>query len=437
MRLTDMKHWFKGLCLLLLLLPGAGAASEPQLIDRIVAVVGEDVVMLSELRREALKLAQNLQAQGVEQMPPRGVITERAFEKLVLNKLQLAEAARLGIEADEETLSRAVAAVAANNDLTVSEFRIALEAEGLDYQAFRDSMRDEIVIRRLRNREVTNRIQVTKSEVDSYLERSGGAEGRVAVNLRYILVVSPDGASPEQREAARVQASDIVRRINEGESFTALAQQFSADQSALQGGELGWIEINSLPPLFQPYVATMQPGDLEGPIAVGRGFHIIQLTDVRTGASNIVRQTRARHILIRTNEVTSDEDARSRLERLRERIVLGDDFDTLARSNSDDTASAVQGGDLGWSSPGNLVPAFEEQMDRLAIDEISQPFKTQFGWHIVQVLERRDYDATDETRRDQARKAVRDEKAEEALENYLRRLRDEAYIEMRLEDIES
>jgi peptidyl-prolyl cis-trans isomerase SurA len=437
MQSTELFRWTRALCAALFLWPAMSAANEPRLLDRIVAVVGEDVIMLSELRRESLELAQTLQSQGVQQMPPQGAITKRAFDGLLLEKLQLAEAARLGIEADEETLSRTVAAVAANNNLTISEFRAALEEEGLDYQAFRDSIRDEIVIRRLRNREVTNQIQVTKSEIDSYLERSGGVEGRVAVKLRYILINAPDGASPQQREEAQTLANDVVERIKGGESFTALAQQYSNDQSALQGGELGWLDINGLPPLFQPYVATMQRGDLEGPIAVGRGFHIIQLTDVRTGASNIVRQTRARHILVRTNEVTSDEDARSRLERLRERIVLGDDFNTLARSNSDDTASAVQGGDLGWSSPGNLVPAFEEQMNQLGIDEISQPFKTQFGWHIVQVLERRDYDATDETRRDQARKAVRDDKAKDALENYLRRLRDEAYIELRLEDIES
>jgi peptidyl-prolyl cis-trans isomerase SurA len=437
MQSTELFRWTRALCAALFLWPAMSAANETRLLDRIVAVVGEDVIMLSELRQESLELAQTLQSQGVQQMPPQGAITQRAFDGLLLEKLQLAEAARLGIEADEETLSRTVAAVAANNNLTISEFRAALEEEGLDYQAFRDSIRDEIVIRRLRNREVTNQIQVTKSEIDSYLERSGGVEGRVAVKLRYILINAPDGASPQQREEAQTLANDVVERIKGGESFTALAQQYSNDQSALQGGELGWLDINGLPPLFQPYVATMQRGDLEGPIAVGRGFHIIQLTDVRTGASNIVRQTRARHILVRTNEVTSDEDARSRLERLRERIVLGDDFNTLARSNSDDTASAVQGGDLGWSSPGNLVPAFEEQMNQLGIDEISQPFKTQFGWHIVQVLERRDYDATDETRRDQARKAVRDDKAKDALENYLRRLRDEAYIELRLEDIES
>jgi peptidyl-prolyl cis-trans isomerase SurA len=179
----------------------------------------------------------------------------------------------------------------------------------------------------------------------------------------------------------------------------------------------------------------MQPGDVEGPIESQNGFHIIGVRDARGSGANIVRQTKARHILIRTNEVTSDEDAQRRLTQLRERIVNGDDFDTLARSNSDDKASAIKGGDLGWSTPGNLVPEFEEQMDLLAIDEVSQPFKTQFGWHIVQVLGRRDYDATEETRRDQARRAVRDEKAKEALENYLRRLRDEAYIELRLDDL--
>jgi peptidyl-prolyl cis-trans isomerase SurA len=416
---------------------GSASADEPVLLDRIIAVVGEDVVMLSELRREAGELAQQLRAEGVSEMPSPAAINKRAFDTLIVNKLQLAEAARLGIEADEETLNRAVAAVAANNNLSVSELQQALQAEGMPFETFRNSIRDELIIRQLRSREVTNRIQVTTSEVDSYLERSGGADGRVAVKLRYILIAPPDGASPDQREAARVQASQIVERITAGESFNALAQQFSSDQTALQGGELGWMDVNGLPPLFQPYVTTMKKGEVQGPIAAGSGFHILQLTDVRSGSARIVPQTRARHILIRTNEVTSDADARGRLERLRERILLGDDFDTLARSNSDDQASAIKGGDLGWSSPGNLVPAFEEQMDQLAINDISRPFKTQFGWHIVQVLERRNYDATDETRRDQARKALRDEKAKEALQNYLRRLRDEAYIELRLEDIES
>ncbi len=426
---------------LLILLAGslaapAAGAEEPLLVDRIIAVVGEDVVMLSELRIEATKLEQRLRQQGVSPMPGTAAIQKQAFDTLVMNKLQLAEAERLGIEADEETVSRALNAIAENNQMTVPELRSALEAEGLDFDAFRDSMRDEIIVRRLRNREVTNKIQVTKSEVDSYLERSGGIDGRTAVHLLYIEIAIPEGASPEQREERRVLASELVERIRAGEDFRSLAQQYSNGQNALQGGDLGWLDVDGIPPLFQPYVATMQAGDVEGPIAAGRGFHILKLEDVRGGgATNIVRQTHARHILVRTDEVTSDEDARRRLSQLRERIISGDDFDTLARSNSDDKASAIKGGDLGWVSPGNLVPAFEEQMDNLAINEVSEPFKTPFGWHIVQVLGRRDYDATDETRRDQARQAVRDAKAEEALENYLRQLRDEAYIELRLEDI--
>jgi len=413
----------------------AVAETEPTvLIDRIIAVVGDDVVMLSELRNESIKLHRQLEQKGVSPMPSTAAIQQKAFESLVLIKLQLAEAARLGIEANEETVNQALNAIAANNQMSVQELSEALEAEGMDFQTFRDTMRNEIIVRQLRNREVTNRIQVTKSEVDSYLERAGGADGRTAVHLLYIMIATPDGASPAQREEARVLATQLVDRLRAGENFRSLAQQFSNDQSALQGGDLGWLDVNSIPPLLQSYVAKMSTGDTEGPIAAGRGFHIIQLEEVRSDSSNIVRQTHARHILIRTNEVTSDEHARARLTQLRERIIGGDDFDALARANSDDTASAIKGGDLGWSTPGNLVPEFEEQMDALPIDGVSQPFETQFGWHIVQVLGRRDYDATDETRRDQARKAVRDEKSAEAMENYLRKLRDEAYIELRLDD---
>lgn len=410
---------------------------EPVLIDRIIAVVGEDVVMLSELRVESRKIAQRLDQQGVSPMPSATAIQQQAFEKLVMNKLQLAEAARIGIEADEETLSRAIASIAENNQLSVPELRAALEAEGIDFDAFRLSMRDEIVIRRLRSREVTNRIQVTKSEIDSYLERSGGVDGRQAVYLLYILIATPDGASPEQREEARIKATQVVDKLRGGADFRRLAQQVSDSSNALEGGDLGWIQIDRVPPVLQTYVATMNKGETRGPIAAGLGFHIIQLADVRYGNSNIVRQTHARHILIRTNEVTSDQDARRRLLQLRERIVNGDDFDTLARANSDDKASAIKGGDLGWTNPGDMVPDFEAAMDMLQAGEVSEPLRTEFGWHIVQVLERREYDATDETRRDRALQAVREEKAEEALEAYLRKLRDEAYIELRLDDMDS
>lgn len=413
--------------------PAPQPLAEEILIDRILAVVDNDVVMLSELRAEAEKSIQRLRLSGVSPMPSATAIQKQAFEKLVLDKLQLAEAARLGIETDEATINRAVESIAANNQLSVDEMRAALEQEGLDYAAFRDSLRDEILIRRLRNREVTNKIQVTKSEIDNYLERSASTD-RAAVRLSYILINAPEDPSSEARETARAQAAEIAEKLREGAAFEPLAQQHSNDQTALQGGDLGWVDTTSIPPLFQSYVAKMKRGEVAGPIASARGFHIVKLVDVRYGATQIVRQTKARHILIRTNEVTSDAEAMRRLSQLRNRIVNGDDFDTLARSNSDDTASAINGGDLGWSTPGNLVPEFEQQMEELEINEVSQPFKTQFGWHIVQVLGRRDYDASDETRRDRARKAVRDEKSAEAERNYLRRLRDEAYIELRLDD---
>lgn len=428
------KTRFLLLCMLFLgLVARVCAAPSELLIDRILAVVGDDVVMLSELRIETTKIEQRLRAKGVSPMPSTAAMQKQAFETLIMNKLQLAEAARLGIEADEETIDRAVAAIAANNQISVAELKRTLAEEGIDFDGFRNSMRDELIVRRLRSREVTNRVQVSKSEIDTYLEQTGG-DGRSAVRIGYILVAIPDNASTEQREATRVRATELANQARDGADFAALAQEHSDDATGLQGGDLGWLDIDTIPPLFQSYVAKMSKGDVQGPIASGRGFHIIRLADVRYDDAKIVRQTHARHILIRTDEVTSDADARRRLAALRERIIGGDDFDTLARSHSDDQASAINGGDLGWSTPGNLVPEFEEQMDLLRPNEISQPFKTQFGWHIVQVLERRDYDVTDETRRDQARKAVRDEKAKEALEAYLRRLRDEAYIELRLED---
>ncbi|MCB1772386.1 MAG: peptidylprolyl isomerase [Gammaproteobacteria bacterium] len=429
-------HHFARLVLIAgcLLLHPVLQAQDARLIDRIIAIVGEDAVMLSELRIESQKLAKRMQQQG-QATVDQGAIQKRAFDALILNKLQLAEAARLGITADEETVSRAVNAIAKNNNLNALEFRRALEAEGIDFNTFRQSLRDEIAIRRLRNREVTQKIEVTKSEVDSYLEESGGVEGRTAVRLLYILVAVPDDASTEQKEAARLKAEQTTGQIRDGADFRTLARQVSTGQGAENGGDLGWLSIDGIPPLFKPYVTTMQVGELRGPIAAGNGYHIIQLDDVRSSAAKIVQQTKARHILIRTDEVTSDTDARRRLVTLRNRIIDGDDFDTLARSNSDDKASAIKGGDLGWSTPGNLVPEFEEQMDALDINQVSEPFESQFGWHIVQVLGRRNYDATDEIRRDQARQAVRDQKAEEALDIYLRKLRDEAYIELRLDDI--
>lgn len=432
----NITAWLKGL-LLMLIAVGASAQSPqtPELVDRIIAVVGQDVVLLSELRSEMRKLAQQGVAAGPDGSRDMAALQQRAFDRLILNKLQLAEAKRLGIDVDDSMVNRAVASIAATNGLDMVQLRAALEAEGIDFDTYRQSIREEIVIRRLRSREVTDRIEVTSSEVDSYLEKTGGAEGRKAIKLSYIRMEVAKEAADEQRDQIRMQAIDIAEQLRAGADFGSLARQVSDGENAANGGDMGWLEVDRLPPLFQPYANTMQVNEIQGPIEAGVGFHIIKLEGVRGGQSKIVRQTLARHILIRTNEVTSDGDARNRLTQLRQRILGGEDFATLARANSDDQASAINGGELGWSTPGNLVPRFEAEMNALEPDEVSEPFETDFGWHIVQVLDRRDYDATDETRRDSARKAVRDEKAKDALTNYLRRLRDEAYVELRIDDI--
>lgn len=420
------------LALICIALPGFGR--DVQLLDRIVAVVNDDVVLASELRDQMRKMAGRLRAAD-SALPPLEVLMRRAVEQLILEKLQLAEAERLGIDVDQETLNRALTNIADNNGMSLAELRQAVERDGMEFDRFRDSIRDQILITRLRNREVVSRIQVSKVEVDAQLERLGkNPGGRSAFHLRHILVATPEGASSREIQAAQAKARKLLAQLEQGADFRRLAQAESDGRQALEGGDLGWLQAEQLPQLFADEAAGLQRGELAGPLRSSSGFHIIKLEDYRGGDRNIVAQTHARHILIRTDELTSDEDARQRLQRLRERIVGGDDFATLARANSDDKGSAINGGDLKWVNPGDLVPKFEEVMNSLPPGEISRPFETEFGWHIVQVLDRRDYDATDEAARARAREIIRDRKADEALELYLRRLRDEAFVELRLED---
>ncbi len=414
--------------------PAAAVARDTQLIDRVVAVVNDDVILASELRDEMRKLVSRLRAANVAP-PSIEVLMRRAAEQLVLEKLQLNEAERLGISVDQDTLTKALNNIAAKNGLSLGELRSAVEKDGMEFGQFRNSIREQILITRLRNREVIGRIQVSKIEVENQLARAGkNPGGRSEFHILHILVAVPDGATPSQIQAAQAKTRRLLGQLDDGADFRTLAQAESDGQQALQGGDLGWLKADQLPALFIDEVAAMQRGGTAGPLRSSSGFHIIRLEDYRGGDRNIVAQTHARHILIRTNELTSDEDAQLRLERLRERIIRGDDFATLARANSDDKGSAINGGDLQWVNPGDLVPKFEEVMSGLEPGTLSQPFKTEFGWHIVEVLERRDYDATDEAARARAREIIRDRKADEALELYLRRLRDEAFVELRLDD---
>lgn len=414
-----------------------GLAHSAQLLDRIVAVAGDDVVMLSELRDKARELLADLRSKRTSPMPSEAQIIESALEQLILEKLQIAEAQRLGISVDPETVSKAIRRIAAKNNLSVAQLREALQADGMDFQRFREKIKNQILISRLINQEVTNRIQVSKSEIDQYLARQDAApDQRREVHLMHILIATPDGASPEQIRGAREKARQARARLEKGESFAAVAQQLSDARNAIRGGDLGWAKLGQLTPEVAEMVSKATPGEVIGPFRSSAGYHLLKVAGFRGGRDErkIVPQVHARHILIRTDEVTSDEDARQRLEQLRQRILDGEDFATLARSNSQDPGSAIKGGDLGWISPGTMVPKFEEQLARLGDGEISQPFKTRFGWHIVQVLGHREHDETEEARRLAAKEAIRDRKAKEATEQYLRRLRDEAYVEIRPDD---
>jgi len=413
-------------------------ANSAQLLDRIIAIAGDDIVMMSELRTEARDLFRKLKQAQTNPMPSQDQILTRSLDALILKKLQLNEAKRLGIAANQETVAQAISRIADSNQLSVPELRQTLAEEGMEFRQFSQGIKDQIILSRLISREVTNRVQVSKSEVDQHLKRTQeNTTNRQSVNLLHILIATPDGASSAQIKAAKQKATSARTRIDNGENFSAVAQDLSDGERAINGGDVGWLNFNELPASFAEPLSNMQKGAVKGPFQSTSGFHIIKAAAFRSGTGanqKIIQQTHARHILIRTDELTSDDDAQQRLSQIRERAVLGDDFETLARSNSADQASAIKGGDLDWVSPGNMVADFERVMDKTAAGKISEPFKTQFGWHIIQVVERRSHDATEESRRNDARRAVRDRKAKAAEKQYLRRLRDEAFVEIRLEN---
>ncbi|KAB7622921.1 molecular chaperone SurA [Alkalilimnicola sp. S0819] len=399
-------------------------------LDRIVAVVDDKVVLASELESETALVRQRLRQQKVN-LPSPQVLERQVLDRLIMERLQLAVAGRMGIRVDEGTLNAALQRIADQNGMSLSRFRDAVQAQGMDYAAFREDLRDEITIRRLRERRVRTSVNVTPQEVEELLNNARG-EDSTEYLLGHILIALPERPEPEQIRAARAEADETIAKLRAGQSMDAVAAAHSDSGTALEGGNLGWRTAARLPTIFAQQVQGMSPGEIRGPIEAGNGLHIIQLLDSRDGDRKLVTQTRARHILIRTNEVVSDSDARTRLNTLRQRIDDGADFAELARQHSEDPGSGVRGGDLGWVNPGTMVTVFEQQMDRLQPGELSLPFESQFGWHLVQVLERREQDMTQEMRRAQATAELRERKAEEALEAWLRRIRDEAYVDIRL-----
>ncbi len=424
------------LCALLLLALMAlpAAARDALLVDRVVAVVNKDVITLTELAEHTARAEAELRRQRIA-APERAVLERQVLERLVLDKAQLQLAASTGMRVDELQLDRAVQRVAQNNNMTLAELRRALERDGVEFERFRAELREQILLTRLREREVDDRVQVSEAEVDLYLEEhKASLAAKVEYDVAHVLVRVPEQARPEQVEQARARAERVRDEARTGGDFARLAASHSDAGDALQGGALGWRAPGRLPELFAEALAGMQPGAVSEPLRSPAGFHVVKLLGRRgAGDAAPVTQTRARHILVKTNEIVSEEDARRRLQGLRERIAAGADFAELARLNSED-GTAARGGELGWVYPGDTVPEFERAMNALAPGELSPPVRTPFGFHLIQVQERRAADVSAERQRLQARLALRERKADEAYQDWLRQLRDRTYVELRLDE---
>jgi peptidyl-prolyl cis-trans isomerase SurA len=421
-----------GLCLYLY---SAFVSAAPELLDRIIVIVNDDVITETELAVQVNNISKQLLQQN-RPLPSDQILQRQVLERMILTRLQLQLANSGGIRVDDDTLDRAMESIAEQNKLSLRGFRDTLEVEGYNYVSFREEIRNEIIISRLRQREIDRRILVTEQEVQNMLatQATQGSQND-EYHLSHILISILEGTTPDKIAAAREQAQDVLARLKAGENFSEIAVKESDGQNALQGGDLGWRKAGQLPTLFADEVISMQGGDISDLIRSPSGFHIMRLNEKRSLANerHIVKQTMARHILIKPDELSTAEDVTLRLQRVIERIAQGEDFAELARSISQDRASAVEGGSLGWVNSGDMVPEFEEEMNKLKDGEISAPFKSRFGWHIVQVQERREVDDTEKFQRDRARELIRKRKTEEEYQIWLHRLRTEAYIDYRHE----
>jgi len=400
-------------------------------LDRIAAVVNDDVVMMSELNDRVRQVKANLQDQG-SPLPPQTVLDKQVLDRLILQKLQIQTALHTGIRVDDETLNRTINNIAAQNNLTLAQFREILEKDNYSYNKFREDMRNEILVSRLQQRQVDNRVMVSEREIDTYLsnqEHMGDTD--LEYHLEHILIATPEGASADELTNIRNKANKAMDELHAGKDFNTVAASYS--DSGESGTDLGWLKPNQIPTLFTDFVADMGKGDISNLITSPSGYHIIKLVDIRSSQKYIVTQTHSRHILLKPDELNSEEQVKQRLLQLKQRIEGGDDFAEIAKGNSADTMSAAEGGDMGWTNPGELVPEYEEIMKSLKVGEISAPFQTQYGWHIVQVLGRREHDSSDDIRRAKAREDIRKRKLAEARESWLRQMREDAYVEYRID----
>lgn len=416
---------------------GLGAGGE--LLDGVAAVVNEGVVLKSELAERLDLVMKNLNRQQQEQppeqrrpLPPANVIQQQVLDQLVVREIQLQRAKKVGITATDDMLNEALTRVASNLGYTLEELPTVLAAQSIDYTAYREDSRKDLLIEQLEQRDVVARIAITPRELEQCLaDSTGKASDTFDYNISHILISVPTNATQQDIDKAHARINEIHDRLDAGEDFARLAVATSQAQTALDGGSLGWRKGAQLPTLFAPTVIKMKPGEYSEPIQSAGGFQIVRLNDMRGAERTMVDQLHIRHILLRPNEILDEAATQQKARSIREQILNGDDFATIAKSVSEDPGSKADGGDLGWLSPGETVPEFEQAVANLPMKQLSEPIKSRMGWHLVEVLERRSHDTTDEVKRNQCGRQIRAAKAEEERELWLRRLRDQAFVQIK------
>jgi peptidyl-prolyl cis-trans isomerase SurA len=403
-----------------------------QKLDGIAALVNDGVVLISELQEQTAMITARLREEGT-QLPPEDILAQQILESLIVNRIQLQRARREGITVPDEMLNRALSDIARRNGTTLGQLPELLAQDGMDYAVYRKEMREQLTMERLRQRDVVSRIAVNSRELEDYLEREGAnAYRNQRYKISHILISMPASSSPAGQREIETRVWELFEKLQGGADFAQMAVAYSNAQSALEGGSMGWRDGDALPSLFAQTVPNMQKGDISEPIRSPSGFHILKLDDVEGNEPIMESQIHARHILIETDEIMDDDIVRQELIDIRQGILDGDDFAAIAKAVSTDPGSAIEGGDLGWAGPGLYVGKFQEVLNSLEIGEISEPFKTPFGWHIAEVLERRVHDTTDDVMRQRAMMAIRDSKVAEETELWLRQMRDESFVEYRL-----
>lgn len=404
-------------------------------LDRIIAIVDKNAITEQELEDKVQTVSAQLEKQG-KQLPSEKVLRKQILERLIVDNLQLQLAEERGIKVNDSQLDKTIERIAEQNKMNLEEFKTALANDGIIFNKFREDMRDEITIARLKEVEVNNRVNVSDGEIDNYLTTQENSKGgqQEEYELSHILIRTPEESTPEDLETARIKVEEVMSKLNSGESFDQVSANYSDAPNALEGGSMGWRNSSQIPPAFLELLQNLAVGEVSKPIRSPNGFHIVKVTNKRSADSAlIVDQTHVRHILIKLNEVVSEQEAKQKMDALKERLDNGDKFEDLARQYSED-GSANNGGDLGWVNPGDTVPQFEEAMNGLALEETSEPIRSPFGWHIIQVLERRKQDMTEQAARFKARKEIHARKTEEAYQDWIHELRDRAFVELRLED---